>query len=92
MDKKRHDPTSKDRRRFAFDRAGELWMSDVMHGPAITTDNQRKRKTYLIGLIDDATRVVPFAQLPGAELLLRFPPGLAVVGIHSTGVRLPESG
>ena len=26
-------PTTKDRRRFAFDAANELWMSDVMHGP-----------------------------------------------------------
>jgi len=26
---------SGDRRRFAFEKAGELWMSDVMHGPAV---------------------------------------------------------
>lgn len=67
MDKKRHEPTSKDRRRFAFERAGELWMSDVMHGPAVTTENGRKRKTYLIGLIDDATRVVPYAAFALSE-------------------------
>lgn len=61
MDKRPQEPTSKDRRRFAFDKAGELWMSDVMHGPAVTAENSRKRKTYLIGLLDDATRVVPYA-------------------------------
>lgn len=76
MDKKRHDPTSKDRRRFAFDRAGELWMSDVMHGPAITTNKGRKRKTYLIGLIDDATRVVPFAAFALSENTAAFLPVL----------------
>jgi len=53
MDKSPKEPTSKDRRRFAFDKAGELWMSDVMHGPAVTTDGGRKRKTYLVGLLDE---------------------------------------
>lgn len=53
--------SSGDRRRFAFERAGELWMSDVMHGPAVTVAGRQKRKTYLIAFIDDATRVVPFA-------------------------------
>ncbi len=50
-----------DRRRFSFERAGQLWMSDVMHGPAVRTDAGRKRKTYLIAFLDDATRVVPYA-------------------------------
>lgn len=76
MDKKRHEPTSKDRRRFAYDRAGELWMSDVMHGPAVTTENGRKRKAYLIGLIDDATRVVPYAAFALAENTAAFLPVL----------------
>ena len=59
-----------DRRRFAYREAGELWMSDVMHGPKVRHGRTR-RKTYLIAFIDDATRVVPFAafamerQLPG---------------------------
>lgn len=26
-------PTSKDLRRFSYDAANELWMSDVIHGP-----------------------------------------------------------
>jgi len=76
MDKKRHEPTSKDRRRFAFEKAGELWMSDVMHGPAVTTDKRRKRKTYLIGLIDDATRVVPYAAFALRENTASFLPVL----------------
>ena len=28
-------PAPQDRRRFAYRYAGELWMSDVMHGPAV---------------------------------------------------------
>ena len=61
------EPTSKDKRRFAFDKAGELWMSDVMHGPRVFSEHRRKRKTYLIGLIDDATRVVPYAAFAFGE-------------------------
>lgn len=76
MDKKCNEPTSKDRRRFAFEKAGELWMSDVMHGPAVTTENGRKRKAYLIGLIDDATRVVPYAAFTLSENTAAFLPVL----------------
>jgi transposase len=64
MDKKHAEPSSNDRRRFAFDKAGELWMSDVMHGPTVTTEDRRKRKAYLLALLDDATRVVPYAASP----------------------------
>jgi transposase InsO family protein len=76
MDKKRHEPTSKDRRRFAFEKAGELWMSDVMHGPSVSIEGGRKRKTYLIGLIDDATRVVPYAAFALTENTTAFLPVL----------------
>lgn len=50
-----------DRRHFEYEQAGELWMSDVMHGPGVVVADKRKRKTYLIGIIDDATRLVPYA-------------------------------
>ena len=49
-----------DRRRFAYRWACQLWMSDVMHDPAVA-DGRRRRKSYLIGFLDDATRVCPFA-------------------------------
>jgi putative transposase len=58
---------AKDRRHFAFAKAGQLWMSDVMHGPTVFVDGRRKRKTYLIAFLDDATRVVPFAAFALAE-------------------------
>lgn len=76
MEKKRDEPTSKDRRRFAFDKAGELWMSDVMHGPTVAAENGRRRKAYLIGLLDDATRVVPYAAFALAENTAAFLPVL----------------
>lgn len=76
MAKRLHEPTSKDRRRFAFEKAGELWMSDVMHGPAITVEGGRKRKSYLIALLDDATRVVPYAAFALSENTAAFLPVL----------------
>lgn len=57
----------KDHRRFSYKYAGDLWMSDVMHGPAIKTDGNRKRKTYLIAFIDDASRVIPYAAFAHSE-------------------------
>lgn len=53
------EASAKDRRRFAFVHAGQLWMSDVMHGPSVAVPGRGRRKTYLIAFLDDATRVVP---------------------------------
>ena len=65
-----------DRRRFAFRDAGQLWMSDVMHGPSVVgdADARRRRKTYLIAFIDDATRVVPYAEFTFSESIRSFLP------------------
>jgi transposase InsO family protein len=68
-------PTSKDRRRFSFDAANELWMGDVMHGPSVCApDDRRRHKTYLIALLDDATRVVPYAAFTRSETVAAFLP------------------
>ena len=66
-------PDGADRRRFAFKDAGELWMSDVMHGPKVRHGRSR-RKTYLIAFIDDATRVIPFAAFAMSENVQAFLP------------------
>lgn len=66
LTKKKTSP-DKDHRRFSYLYAGDLWMSDVMHGPAIKTNGGRKRKTYLIAFIDDATRVIPYAAFAHSE-------------------------
>lgn len=75
MAKEKGSPTSKDHRRFAFEKAGDLWMSDVMHGPAVSVDG-KKRKTYLIAFIDDATRVIPYAAFALSENTAAFLPVL----------------
>lgn len=64
-----------DRRRFAFAYAGELWMSDVMHGPTVAIgDGGHRRKAYLIAFLDDATRVIPYAAFALAENTKAFLP------------------
>ncbi len=75
MNKPANDPGDADRRRFAFQRAGELWMSDVMHGPTVRVGG-RQRKTYLIAFIDDATRVIPHSAFALAENTATFLPVL----------------
>jgi hypothetical protein len=74
MRKRSDQPSTNDRRRFAFARAGELWMSDVMHGPAVTVDGRTRRKSYLIAFLDDATRVVPYAAFTLSENTAAFLP------------------
>lgn len=61
MSKPEGQDNDKDRRRFAFERPGQLWMSDVMHGPAVRIADWTCRKTYLLAFIDDATGVIPYA-------------------------------
>ncbi|WP_242396168.1 DDE-type integrase/transposase/recombinase [Anaeromyxobacter oryzisoli] len=75
MAKEPGTPTSKDHRRFTFEKAGDPWMSDVMHGPAVPVGG-RKRKAYLIAFIDDATRVVPYAAFAPSENTAAFLPVL----------------
>lgn len=67
MRKRPKDPSSKDLRRFGFEKAGDLWMSDVMHGPSVFVEGRRKHKTYLIAFLDDATRVIPYAAFALSE-------------------------
>src|SRR6266542_3535254 len=75
MAKEPGEPSSKDHRRFAFEKAGDLWMSDVMHGPAVSVAG-KKRKAYLIAFIDDATRVIPYAAFALSESTAAFLPVL----------------
>ena len=76
MDKAKDDPGDQDRRRFAFAQAGQMWMSDVMHGPNVLVEGRTRRKTYLIAFIDDATRVVPYAAFALSENTATFLPVL----------------
>lgn len=58
----RRAPTRKDHRAFAFDLAGDCWQGDVMYGPSLPVKDGQRRKTYLIAILDDATRVVVHAE------------------------------
>jgi len=46
-----------ERRAFVAKYAGDLWQGDVLHGPSVPTP-QGLRKTYLVSLMDDATRMI----------------------------------
>ena len=50
-------------------------MSDVMHGPKVS-DGRRRRKTFLMAFIDDATRALPFAAFDFSESTTAFLPVL----------------
>ena len=76
MDKPPGDPGDADRRRFAFQQAGELWMSFCLHGPSVALGDRTRRKTYLIAFIDDATRVIPYCAFALAENTRAFLPVL----------------
>ena len=46
-----------ERRSFEALHAGDIWQGDVLHGPSIQTSNGM-RKTYLVSLMDDASRLI----------------------------------
>lgn len=46
-----------ERRAFEAPHVGDIWYSDVLHGPSIVTP-QGRRKTYLISFLDDKSRFV----------------------------------
>jgi putative transposase len=53
-----HEPEEK--RSFSAEFAGTIWYGDVMHGPRVPHKGQL-RKTYLVSLFDDASRLVAHA-------------------------------
>lgn len=58
----RRGPLRQDHRAYAFELAGDCWQGDVMYGPALPMKDGSRRKTYLIAILDDATRVIVHAQ------------------------------
>jgi putative transposase len=46
-----------ERRSFVADHAGDIWHGDVLHGPSVQTPGGM-RKTYLVSLLDDASRLI----------------------------------
>jgi len=46
-----------ERRAFVAEHAGDIWQGDVLHGPSVQTLRGMK-KTYLVSLLDDASRLI----------------------------------
>ena len=57
-----------DRRRYEAQYPNDIWQSDVMHGPRVEAGNQH-RKAYLIGFLDDHSRLLPHAEFYLSERL-----------------------
>lgn len=51
------DDVMEEKRSFVAEFANDLWQGDVMHGPRLMI-NGRWRKTYLVSLMDDASRLL----------------------------------
>lgn len=57
-----------DRRKFEAELANDLWQSDVMHGPQVDFGG-KLRKTYLIAILDDHSRLITHGQFYWTERL-----------------------
>ncbi len=57
-----------DRRKYEAELPNDLWQADVMHGPKVEFEG-RWKKTYLIALIDDHSRLIPYARFYWSEKL-----------------------
>jgi len=57
---------SEEHRRFVAEFANDLWQGDVMHGPKVSVGG-RLRKTYLVSLMDDASRLITHSAFYLAE-------------------------
>jgi len=60
-----------DRRKFEAELPNDLWQSDVMHGPKVDADS-KLRKTYLIAIIDDHSRLIVYAHFYLTENLASY--------------------
>jgi transposase InsO family protein len=60
-----------DRRKFEAELPNDLWQSDVMHGPKVDV-NGKMRKSYLIAVIDDHSRLIAHGQFYLSEALASY--------------------
>ncbi len=58
-----------DRRRFETELVNDLWQSDCMHGPHVIVAEGKLRKSYLFAILDDHSRLVPYARFYLSENL-----------------------
>jgi transposase InsO family protein len=64
-------PKGVDRRKFEAELPNDLWQSDVLHGPRVEVDG-KMRKTYLIAVIDDHSRLVVYGRFYLSETLVNY--------------------
>jgi putative transposase len=69
MNLTKHKPI--DRRKFEAELPNDLWQSDVLHGPKVDVDGKMK-KTYLIAIIDDHSRLIIYARFYLSEALVYY--------------------
>ena len=69
MIKEQGTPT--DRRKFESELPNDMWQSDVMHGPLVTSGS-KQHKCYLIAFIDDHSRLIPHGQFYLSEAVTPF--------------------
>ena len=60
-----------DRRKFEAELPNDLWQSDVMHGPRVNVAD-RMRKSYLIAILDDHSRLITHGQFYLSEALVSY--------------------
>jgi len=58
-----------DKRHFEASFPNEIWQSDVMHGPYVRVDSDKSKKSYLIAIIADHSRLIIHAEFYLAETL-----------------------
>lgn len=56
-------------RTYAAEHAGDIWYGDVMHGPTVLVAG-RRRKAYLVSLLDDASRLIVHSAFALSEAAL----------------------
>ena len=54
--------TNADRRSFEAAYPNAIWQCDVLHGPQVKTETGALRKSYLIAILDDHSRLITHAQ------------------------------
>lgn len=63
--------SQEDRRKFEAEHPNDMWQSDVMHGPHLEI-NGKQRKSYLIALIDDHSRLIVHGGFDSSETTAAF--------------------
>ncbi|MFC1814693.1 DDE-type integrase/transposase/recombinase [Thermodesulfobacteriota bacterium] len=60
-----------DRRKFEAELPNDLWQSDVLHGPKVDVEG-RQKKTYMIAILDDHSRLIVYARFYLSEALASY--------------------